>query len=591
MVDVFKMAAASSSITDERELTQLLLLDIENNIPISIDSCSNLNAALISVDDVSLLNDSCKDLPWGKSLFEMPLFGVKDIEKHRINSGKTPGTAIIKTLERGKKFKEERYVSADSIFTCCDIENFNVKALCKASMKKDKRSVFVQLDKTAGDIKRAKCSCPAGKSGYCNHVMALLFELADYSLNQLKHIPDEISCTSRLRQWGIPGETCIKAPVMKTTIQKEPSKRGISSTLFSPRKIEDSTVKMNRITVLQEKLKNIDPLIGFASSIPPPSETRNTPYGKFDLASPLSYHLNQIPFHLNVVSNLESISDPRFCGEDFVKLPLRLISADSNVVPSDWNITSTEKIYLKSITVSGMSCRDLEYDTVKRYNSKLWLYSQKRKILSTKAHKVFIRKKNFESLTPLFLEPNNKQPASFLQEWNKHQRNYEAIARDLYGKYLLYELNHDTDVRATGCVIQPSLSWIVSLPDGLVSDRSRSDDTCHGVVKIKCLYRKRNSNATELMSDPTFFATSVNGKIVLKKDHPDGYFTEAQIEMGLVGASYCDFIAYTFHSLIVVRVEFDGTFFTEVIKKLNYFYKNFLLPKIITLPLSEDEEL
>ena len=123
----------------------------------------------------------------------MPLFGVKNIESHRINSGKTPGTAIIKTLERGEKFKEERYVSADTIFTCWGTENFNIKAFCKASMKKEKRSVSVTLDKKNGEVKCAKCSCPAGKSGYCNHVMALLFEIADYSLNRLKCIPEEIS--------------------------------------------------------------------------------------------------------------------------------------------------------------------------------------------------------------------------------------------------------------------------------------------------------------------------------------------------------------------------------------------------------------
>lgn len=253
-----------------RELTQLLLLDIENRISIFIDSSSNSNS--ISADGKSLSNNSLQELSWGKSISEMPLFGVKDIEKHRINSGKTPGTAIIKTLERGKKFKEERYVSADTIFTYWDTEYFTIKALCKASMKKEKRSVFVQLDKTLGEVKSAKCSCTVGKSGYCNHVMALLFELADYSLDQLKHIPEEISCTSRIRQWGIPGEMCIKAPVMSTTIQKDSSKKIISSTLFSPRKIEDPLIKKSRITVLPEKLKNIDPLIGFASCIPLPSD-------------------------------------------------------------------------------------------------------------------------------------------------------------------------------------------------------------------------------------------------------------------------------------------------------------------------------
>ena len=56
------------------------------------------------------------------------------------------------------------------------------------------------------------------------------------------------------------------------------------------------------------------------------------------------------------------------------------------------------------------------------------------------------------------------------------------------------------------------------------------------------------------------------------KDHHDGYFTEVQMDMGLTGASYCVFIVYTFQSLIFVRVDFDGEFFNEIIKKLNSFF-------------------
>ena len=51
---------------------------------------------------------------------------------------------------------------------------------------------------------KSHCTCPAGRSGYCNHVMGLLFELADYSLQQLKVVPEDGACTSKLRQWGVP---------------------------------------------------------------------------------------------------------------------------------------------------------------------------------------------------------------------------------------------------------------------------------------------------------------------------------------------------------------------------------------------------
>ena len=49
------------------------------------------------------------------------------------------------------------------------------------------------INKTNRDIIFAKYSCPAGESGYCNHIMALLFEIVDYSLHQLISIPEEKS--------------------------------------------------------------------------------------------------------------------------------------------------------------------------------------------------------------------------------------------------------------------------------------------------------------------------------------------------------------------------------------------------------------
>ena len=57
---------------------------------------------------------------WGKSLDNLPPFTIKEIEQHRLNSGKTPESAIIKTLDKGRKFKCERYISADALYAKWD---------------------------------------------------------------------------------------------------------------------------------------------------------------------------------------------------------------------------------------------------------------------------------------------------------------------------------------------------------------------------------------------------------------------------------------------------------------------------------------
>ena len=101
------------------------------------------------------------------------------------------------------------------------------------------------------------CCCPAGNSGYWNHIMAVLYELADYSLYSLKSIPLELACTSKIRQWGIPGEKYSrKAPVMETIIQKCENLRGITRTLFDPRKNKKPTVLRKSAMDLKAKLQS-----------------------------------------------------------------------------------------------------------------------------------------------------------------------------------------------------------------------------------------------------------------------------------------------------------------------------------------------
>ena len=56
-----------------------------------------------------------REKEWGKRLKEMPVFTIREIENHRIKSGKS-SSAIMKTTDRGKRFKEERYLSADGVF-------------------------------------------------------------------------------------------------------------------------------------------------------------------------------------------------------------------------------------------------------------------------------------------------------------------------------------------------------------------------------------------------------------------------------------------------------------------------------------------
>lgn len=62
-----------------------------------------------------------------------------------------------------------RHTVHKSIF----VNSFLVKAKCRASIStREIHDLEVSLDLTSGSVILAHCTCKAGNSGYCNHVMS-----------------------------------------------------------------------------------------------------------------------------------------------------------------------------------------------------------------------------------------------------------------------------------------------------------------------------------------------------------------------------------------------------------------------------------
>ena len=101
-------------------------------------------------------------LTWGKSLSTLPIFTRKEI-LHVRKCGKLKGKSISQTLVRERLFKDERFLSSDSVYTVFNLLYFDVKARCKASMKKELRNVRIQLCKRTGEVYNGTCSCLQGK--------------------------------------------------------------------------------------------------------------------------------------------------------------------------------------------------------------------------------------------------------------------------------------------------------------------------------------------------------------------------------------------------------------------------------------------
>ena len=319
-----------------------------------------------------------------------------------------------RTLKRGAKFQEERYLCSDHIFTQVRDGKFLIKSKCRASMsKREIHNQEVKLDLHNGNVLQSSCSCKAGKSGYCNHAMALLLEIAEYSLYELKEIPEEKACTSKARRWGVPYEKNFpKESVIKTSIHKTGSSRGIQSTLYDPRiknagPAEEVKVKVNR---LSKKLLEINPGIGFAHIIQPfkTLETVATCYGNQILGSPLSYQLSVVDHNFEVITNLEAGGSKSTTDygnaemRDSIRLPKDLLRTEESI--RNWKTDKNQKEFLSSLEISLAEAHDIEMATVSQSECDEWHERRKKILTASMAHSIFIREWNFETLSRKLIE-------------------------------------------------------------------------------------------------------------------------------------------------------------------------------------------
>ena len=224
------------------------------------------------------------------------------------------------------------------------------------------------------------------------------------------------------------------------------------------------------------------------------------------------------------------------------KLPCKIFPLDYKLIPKDWdNITEQENTSIETLKLSEQTVYTSEQETVTQSSCSAWYELRKNRLASSKAHLVYKRQRNHESLANDLLNP--KQEASLpstVREALNYGKLNEPKGRKCYTDYLKFSLKHEIDVGESGIVIQPNLYWLAASTDGLVSYKCESNKL--GLVKIKCLKSKQFMSPEEFLKDENFDMCSLNGFPEPKKDHSHRYYTQIQMAMGLCGLSFCDFV-------------------------------------------------
>ena len=396
-----------------------------------------------------------------------------------------------------------------------------------------------------------------GASGYCHHVVGLLFFLSHCKQLGLKALPDELTCTSLPQMWSVPRERKIANKAVQDILVKKPQQgadynKFVKSTLYSP------TTAYPMMTAEIVSALQPHPLV--ATILPPASRMTSispvaTSFGNVAQGSILSYQQK--------LSKEYVIND--YSCTFFPDLPLETASErfTNNISVC---LTAEKQATLDSLTVTRENAIELEQKTILQSSSDTWFHLREKRITASKFGRVAKRTTSFETLVTQ-LNPSRRVVTADMQRGIDMEpvaaMAYANIAKE--GKVNLFP---------SGLVINPKSPWLGCSPDRKVYDSSAEDDGYlpFGLFETKVV-KEGTTNFDRVQyihKDP------ITKQLSLKRNHE--YYYQVQCQLALTGLQWCDFFSYinetTFHC---ERIYFDAQFFQTAKDKVDKFFFDFYL--------------
>lgn len=496
------------------------------------------------VDDSSAMASSSMSLPgtqwkpkipsdgWGSSLEKAPLFTRAEMDRHIGKSGKQIGGdkhahhSVPTGFKKAKTYLEDEYLH--DIHTNFDQQYFYYRCKCFHSFKRNEspHNLIIALCLISGEVVYANCgpSCAAGKSGFCNHVLALMLKICKYTLyncksvTELQHEADEncsAACTSNLQRWhqprveGITSYPIMEVSVSKTQVEGEHKSCGITSLLYEARKVD----RKSKLNDFVEAVEKIDPTLGLVQTCElntnDPVETRfgESPAGSFG-----SYQLAFQESNFKVTSNLAPIQPASRSSNykpSYPSLPLDDLNDDFVLdLPDDLDMLQNK--LLDELKVTMLDANKIEENTRDQHGCNAWTEERRYRFTASNFGKVSRRKRNHEKFCNDMLDAKPFRSAS-----TDHGIKYEAVALREYEKHM-YRIGHPVKVERSGLFVSPKLFFLRCTPDGKVVDISSPEDQ-FGLVEVKCPSSKFGVSPAEACSDPNFYLEIKDGIPKLKK--------------------------------------------------------------------------
>ena len=545
------------------------------------------------------------DVGWSQSIVGLPRISGVEIDQFFEETTRAvikQGTKIKKHFNRGEQFLAERYIDPDYVFTKFNEGYFFIKGICSASLKKDERWVSLALSRKDNKVSYAFCECPSGNGGQCSHAYALMKLVAKWSLDKLTEIP-VLACTSRPCEWSVkkskgrtekPAVTdlIISAPStsreakrQKTSDNDRSRSEGVKSKMYESRNESLQQFDPRDVEKFVSKLKDENPDMPAVSIMQPNANLglMATKFGVMPLGSPISFQYSLVPHGFNVNCNIK-LPDEISETAPIIQYPRFPLCNESNLLSERFNKVNDAKQLeiLNSLKVTTEQANLIEESTRDQSKNIQWKKERFYRFTALKCKSLKEKKTSraFPTLAKKFLSMEKEGPQvgtnAFVKKKLDHGIYYEPFAISCYENYMKTK-NRPLTVLNCGLWISSENFILAATPDGRVIDPEEKANP-FGILEVKCPEEYKDYDPADAAIIVRDFCLTLDDNKLPRINQNHGYFDQVQMQMGLTGSPWCDFVVYTLKGMVIDRVYFDADHFVRLVNRIGEFYFSHFLP-------------
>ena len=260
-------------------------------------------------------------------------------------------------------------------------------------------------------------------------------------------------------------------------------------------------------------------------------------------------------------SDTDTASENENESNDFPPVPYRLARIQKE------GTYSAEEI-LQDATPSRQQAIKLAVATKDQRHSALWQTHRRGRITASNCHRAFST--NPVTSVKSFLHASKELSHLEAVKWGIEKEN---VAKACYVNSTSH--HKDFGVRNTGLIVSLNNHFVAASPDGLVSCSCHPDR----LVEIKCPYKYKETTPTDSMAlNDLNYCLTKEGQ--LKKSHR--YYCQVQTQLFVTQAPLCDFVVWTPHDMVILSIERDEQYLTNLNAKMQDFTINYLIPALIS---------